>query len=207
MTDIVQQSSEQKQKSIAQFRQVIDECQQVSNQSKQIETSLKEINKRREQQIKKVGEQSDDSKFKDEVKELELKYGLIKDKGQRNIDTMRDLTEVILGGIKDDIRKTFVHYISLLKNIEYDVNQEVTQFDTEEIQLDDVKQAIDALPMKDIKFELQDVTASALNASKITKPSLTESVINLLGFSNVDIEDEQKESVMWINSRIWMSTL
>lgn len=120
---------------------------------------------------------------------------------------MRDLTEVILGGIKDDIRKTFVHYISLLKNIEYDVNQEVTQFDTEEIQLDDVKQAIDALPMKDIKFELQDVTASALNASKVTKPSLTESVINLLGFSNVDIEDEQKQSVMWINSRIWMSTL
>lgn len=46
--------------------------------------------------------------------------------------------------------------------------------------------------MKEISFNFDDL---ARTAAATKPPSLTESVINILGFNNVDVEDEKNEMV------------
>lgn len=48
------------------------------------------------------------------------------------------------------------------------------------------------IPMKDIKFDFNEISKSM--ASTKTN-SLTESMINILGFSTLDVEDEKNEMV------------
>lgn len=50
----------------------------------------------------------------------------------------------------------------------------------------------DDFPIKDIKFDFTDISRT-IASTKTT--SLTESMINILGFSSLDVEDEKNEMV------------
>lgn len=95
-----------------------------NNQTKTIENQCKELLKKRDQILKK-NSQGDFSKQLAELKELSDKYDGLKDFGQGKKEAMKNLVRDFSVSIKDDIRRTLVHFISLLKNIEYDVNSEI----------------------------------------------------------------------------------
>ena len=69
--------------------------------------------------------QGDISKQLADIQELSAKYEGLKVLGGNKKETMKTLVRDFSTSIKDDIRRTLVHFISLLKNVEYDVNAEV----------------------------------------------------------------------------------
>lgn len=89
---------------------------------------MKEITKKRETLFKKGGPQADDSIFVKDLGDLAYAYEDMKQTGDKKIDEMKGIVADFASSIKDDIRKTFVHFISLMKNIEYDVNTEIEVF-------------------------------------------------------------------------------
>lgn len=195
-SDIIQTSIAAKSAHSLSFKEIVDDCAATNLLMKHTDNSVKDLNKKRDAFVKKNGDKpEEDEKYKVELKELELKYTIVKDKSKLTVDKLADLSLSLMNSLKDDVRKSFVHYISLLKNIEYDVNSELAEFDKEEFTQADIKESINTLPVKEIKFELSESTAADLNASKTTKQSLTESMINMLGFNNVDIEDDKADAV------------
>ena len=59
---------------------------------------------------------------------MALAYEELKLAGDNKIDLFKDVAKEYVNYAKDDIRKTFVHFVSLMKNIEYDVNAELEVF-------------------------------------------------------------------------------
>ncbi len=194
-SDVVQQSIAARQQNLAQFKSLMDECTVLNANVKQVETTVKDVNKRRDAAVKRHGDGTDDEKFRFEMRDIESKYDIVKDRLKIVTDKFGDLTNVLMNALKDDVRKAFIHYISLLKNLEYDMNSELSEFDKEEFSIDDVKTELGSLPSKEIRFEVNDSTASDLNSSKIQKQSLTESMINMLGLTSVETEDDKTDAV------------
>lgn len=89
-----------------------------------------------------------------------------------------------------------VHFISLLKNVEYDVNAEVEKFDKDEPNLEDAIATLDSFSLKNVSFDFDELTRSSAGKPQ----SLTESMINILGFNSLDVEDDKNE--MNIDSKI-----
>jgi hypothetical protein len=69
--------------------------------------------------------QGDFSKQLAELEELSKKYDGLKVLAENKKESMKNMVADFSTSIKDDIRRTLVHFISLLKNVEYDVNAEV----------------------------------------------------------------------------------
>lgn len=165
-----------------------------------METQLKDLTKKRDLFLKKTGPQADDSIFVKDLGDLAFIYEDLKQTADKKKDEMKEIFSEFASTIKDDVRKTFVHFVSLLKNIEYDVNSEIEvdlvhleKFDKEEVKLDDVLPVFEEFQLKDVKFDFNE--ASKMIAA--TKgPSLTESVIDMLGFNKLDVADEQNEMVI-----------
>lgn len=80
--------------------------------------------KKRDQILKKSS-LGDISKQFAELQELSYKYDGLKVIGENKKEYMKSLIKDFAVSIKDDIRRTLVHFISLMKNIEYDVNSEI----------------------------------------------------------------------------------
>lgn len=80
--------------------------------------------KKRDQILKKNA-QGDCSRQLAELQELAAKYEGLKAFGETKKESMKELVKEFCASIKDDIRRTLVHFISLLKNVEYDVNAEI----------------------------------------------------------------------------------
>lgn len=73
----------------------------------------------------KKNHQGDFSKQLADLEELSKKYAGLKVFGENKKESMKNLIKDFSVSIKDDIRRTLVHFISLLKNVEYDVNAEI----------------------------------------------------------------------------------
>lgn len=58
--------------------------------------------------------------------------------------------------------------------------------------MDDVLKVFDDFPMKDIKFDFGEISQQIASTKQ---SSLTESVISMLGFSTLDVEDDKNEMV------------
>ena len=95
-----------------------------NNTTKQIENQCKELLKKRDQILKK-NVQGDISKQLADLEELSKKYDGLKVVAENKKESMKSMVTEFSTSIKDDIRRTLVHFISLLKNVEYDVNSEV----------------------------------------------------------------------------------
>lgn len=95
-----------------------------NSQTKQIESQCKELLKKKEQILKK-NPQGDITKQLADLEELSAKYEGLKTLGVNKKENMKNQIRDFTASIKDDIRRTLVHFISLLKNVEYDVNAEV----------------------------------------------------------------------------------
>ena len=93
-------------------------------QTKLIENQCKELLKKRDLVLKK-NNQGDFSKQLADLEELSKKYEGLKKFGENKKESMKNLIKDFSTSIKDDIRRTLVHFISLLKNVEYDVNAEI----------------------------------------------------------------------------------
>lgn len=57
--------------------------------------------------------------------------------------------------------------------------------------MDDVLPVFDEFAMKEIKFDFNEISKNI----SIKGPSLTDSVIDMLGFNKIDVADEQNEMV------------
>jgi seryl-tRNA synthetase len=130
-TDVLKESIAKKNANSLQFRAAIEDCNgmysrfTVRNAStKQIENQSKELLKKRDQILKK-SVQGDISKQLADLEELSKKYDGLKAVAETKKEAMKNIVTVFSTSVKDDIRRTLVHFISLLKNVEYDVNAEV----------------------------------------------------------------------------------
>lgn len=104
---------------------MIEDCNGINAKSKSIETQIKELTKKREQVLKKQGPEADVSKFVKDLGDLALNYEELKLAGFKKQETMKAIATEYTTTQKDDLRKMFVHFVSQLKNIEYDVNAEL----------------------------------------------------------------------------------
>lgn len=206
---MVQQSTVARQQHLQQYKTLLEECTVLNANVKQVDSIVKDVNKRRDAAVKKHGDGTDDEKFRFEMRDIEAKYDIVKDRLKIVTEKFGDLSVALMGSLKDDVRKAYIHYISLLKNLEYDMNSELSEFDKEEFSIDDIKADLGTLPAKEIKFEVSETTASDLNSSKmVQKQSLTESMINMLGFTSVDLEDDKTDAVSYyLTNRTWIQCL
>jgi hypothetical protein len=137
-------------------------------------------------------------------------YDILKKFALSNLGILRKVAEDTTSKVTDDVRKTYLHMVNLLKNLDYDINCELKvdsvnekAFDAEKNDVSDVLTTLDELPFRDIAFT-PDAYAAEFAQAIPQKPavvngrqSLTESVISLFGLSlNQSEEDKQTESVI-----------
>lgn len=93
-------------------------------QGSYIESELRDVHRRRDAAIKKTPG-ADESKFELELTSLSKNYEQLHPMLDRNRAELEEIISTNFSTIKDDIRKCYVHFISMLKNVEYDVNAEL----------------------------------------------------------------------------------
>jgi EAL domain-containing protein (putative c-di-GMP-specific phosphodiesterase class I) len=191
-TDVIRESNFAKQKAYQVFKQASDDCNFLNTSLKQIEAQTRDLAKKRDAAAKKLGPEFIDRKLIQDLENLGKKYQELKTRAVQLEDGFKAQLQDSFSNVKDDVRKSFVHFISLLKNIEYDLNAELEKFDKDELTVEDSLKSFESLPIKEIKFDFDDISKS--NSTK--NQSLTESMINMLGFNNVDVDAEGSELVL-----------
>lgn len=92
---------------------------------KSIESTTKDLAKRRDTLLKKNSTEAENLKLEADLNTLKIKYEDLKQNSQEGIKSLSNILTETFSNSKDDVRKVFVHFISLLKNIEYDLNAEL----------------------------------------------------------------------------------
>ncbi len=190
-TDVLRESSFAKQKAYQVFKQASDDCNFLNTSMKQVEAQAKDLAKKRDASIKKNGPDFVDLKLVHDLEALGKKYEAVKKQAVQLEEAFKSQLQESFSNVKDDVRKSFVHFISLLKNIEYDLNAELEKFDKDELAVEESLRSFESLPIKEIKFDFDDLSRNYSTKNQ----SLTESMINMLGFNNVDIDAEGSELV------------
>ena len=190
-TDVIRESSFVKQKAYQVFKQASDDCNFLSSSMKQIEAQAKVLTKKRDAALKKNGPDFVDPKLVQELEALSKKHESAKAQALQLEAGFKSQLQESFSNVKDDVRKSFVHFISLLKNIEYDLNAELEKFDKDELTVAESLQTFESLPVKEITFEFEDLSRNY----SVKTQSLTDSMISMLGFNNVDIDAEGSELV------------
>ena len=190
-TDVLRESSFAKQKAYQVFKQASDDCNFLNTSMKQVEAQAKDLAKKRDASIKKNGPDFVDLKLVHDLEALGKKYEAAKKQAVQLEEAFKSQLQESFSNVKDDVRKSFVHFISLLKNIEYDLNAELEKFDKDELAVEESLRSFESLPIKEIKFDFDDLSRNYSTKNQ----SLTESMINMLGFNNVDIDAEGSELV------------
>lgn len=75
--------------------------------------------------MKKQADHADLAKQVKDLGDLAMHYEELKLAADKKLELFRDVAKEYASTAKDNIRKTFVHFVSLMKNIEYDVNAEL----------------------------------------------------------------------------------
>lgn len=75
--------------------------------------------------MKKQGAEADVSKQVKDLGDIAMMYEELKIAADKKLDIFKEVAKEYVNSSRDDIRKTFVHFVSLMKNIEYDVNAEL----------------------------------------------------------------------------------
>jgi hypothetical protein len=190
-TDVLRESSFAKQKAYQVFKQASDDCNFLNTSMKQVEAQAKDLAKKRDASIKKNGPDFVDLKLVHDLEALGKKYEAAKKQAVQLEEAFKSQLQESFSNVKDDVRKSFVHFISLLKNIEYDLNAELEKFDKDELAVEESLRSFESLPIKEIKFDFDDLSRNYSTKNQ----SLTESMISMLGFNNVDIDAEGSELV------------
>ena len=125
---------------------------------------------------------------------------MIKERGFQDFKISKDMISQGFELVKDQTRKVFVHFISMMKNIEYDVNSTIERFDKEEDPFSNSKsphRLSSSVEFHDPIFTLDSFVGSigGSGGSSWSTANLSNSMANILGLSSINIEEERRAEI------------